>query len=172
LKEVLVKLCEIYRFEFSMDLLMTWGDALRDLTPEMLKMGLQQTLKVHLDFIPTPAQFRVYTEDAASKVYGKRRLHEECEACRGTGWKLVPRPDGEGEWATKCDGVSRSPSVLDEVRVIARELYKGYSKLDPAKDAKEIERICRKANIVRYLRMGIDPKWLPKVEVEDARRYV
>jgi DNA replication protein DnaC len=28
---------------------------------------------------------------------------ENCQLCRGTGWKLVPRPDGAGKFAVACD---------------------------------------------------------------------
>jgi DNA replication protein DnaC len=28
---------------------------------------------------------------------------ENCQLCRGTGWKLVPRPDGKGKFAVACD---------------------------------------------------------------------
>ena len=34
---------------------------------------------------------------------GGKQEAENCCLCRGTNWKLVPRPDGTGQMAVKCD---------------------------------------------------------------------
>jgi hypothetical protein len=144
-KAALDALCQTYGVEVSTVMFDVWCLALKDIRPDVLIAGFERAVKGQKNFMPTPGEFRVYCEEAAASM------------------PKVDDPPVEKQ---------RRANVLDEVRDIARELYKGYDKLNPAKDAKEIERICRKANIVRYLRMGIDPKWLPKPEVEEARKWV
>jgi DNA replication protein DnaC len=47
---------------------------------------------------------------------------ENCTLCRGTGWKMVPRPDGAGRMATPCDcGMEdRSARVMERARIPKR----------------------------------------------------
>ena len=47
---------------------------------------------------------------------------ENCQLCRGTGWKLVPRPDGAGKFAVACDcGMEdRATRVLQRARIPKR----------------------------------------------------
>jgi DNA replication protein DnaC len=47
---------------------------------------------------------------------------ENCTLCRGTGWKLVPRPDGAGSVAVACDcGMQeRATRVMDRARIPKR----------------------------------------------------
>ncbi len=47
---------------------------------------------------------------------------ENCQLCRGTGWKMVPRPDGAGTMATACDcGMEdRASRVMDRARIPKR----------------------------------------------------
>jgi len=47
---------------------------------------------------------------------------ETCPLCRGTGWKLVPRPDGAGKAAAPCDcGMEeRSERVIERARIPKR----------------------------------------------------
>jgi DNA replication protein DnaC len=47
---------------------------------------------------------------------------ENCQLCRGTGWKMVPRPDGAGRVATPCDcGMEdRATRVLERACVPKR----------------------------------------------------
>ena len=143
LTKLLKDLCHVYAQEYDQDLLMLWAEATRDMREELLMIGYHETLRRHENFLPTPAQFRVYAEDAASRL----AKHDE-------------RP------------VVYKRNVLDETREIAREIESTYDKLDPVRDASRIKFLMRQANIVRYLRMGIEPKWLISEEVENARQYV
>jgi DNA replication protein DnaC len=47
---------------------------------------------------------------------------ENCTLCRGTGWKLVPRPDGAGKVAAPCDcGMQeRAVRVMERTRIPKR----------------------------------------------------
>jgi DNA replication protein DnaC len=47
---------------------------------------------------------------------------ENCQLCRGTGWKMVPRPDGAGTMAVACDcGMEeRATRVMDRARIPKR----------------------------------------------------
>jgi DNA replication protein DnaC len=47
---------------------------------------------------------------------------ENCTLCRGTGWKMVPRPDGAGRVAVPCDcGMEeRSARVIERARIPKR----------------------------------------------------
>lgn len=47
---------------------------------------------------------------------------ENCQLCRGTGWKMVPRPDGHGRVAVACDcGMEdRANRVLERARIPKR----------------------------------------------------
>jgi hypothetical protein len=65
--------------------------------------------------------------------------------------------------------------ILDVIRPIAEEICveltgRSYSRLDTIRDARLIMDVFRKANIIRYLRMGIDPsKWVPAEELAMLR---
>ena len=47
---------------------------------------------------------------------------ENCTLCRGTGWKMVPRPDGAGRMAAPCDcGMEdRAARVMDRAHIPKR----------------------------------------------------
>lgn len=47
---------------------------------------------------------------------------ENCQLCRGTGWKMVPRPDGSGSVAVACDcGMQeRAGRVMERARIPKR----------------------------------------------------
>lgn len=75
------------------------------------------------------------------------------------------------------DTTSEIP-ILEVLRPIAREICPevcgcGYFELDAIRDAKKFFEVMRKANIVRYLRDGIDPTvWLGKDEVGPLLKFV
>ncbi len=68
--------------------------------------------------------------------------------------------------------------ILDSIRPIAREicmeLYScAYAELDTVNDSRKIEDVFRKANIIRYVRNGIDPTpWIPRDEVAGLLKFV
>lgn len=105
LGRILNKFGAVYRTDVA-DLIPAWRSALSDLTPRALEVGALETLKRHKDFMPTPAQFRGYTEEALSRMDAPKGAHVDCEICRGTGWKVVKRADGQGNCAVRCDGAS------------------------------------------------------------------
>lgn len=171
IKTCLDALCDLYRVEVSTMVMEIWERALSDIKPRVLIAGFELCSKKQ-QFMPTPAEFRRYCEEAAASMYLEESSHWNCRVCLGTGWKLVPGQDS-GQVATRCDGKGDPPrNVSDEVRKIARELYKGYDQLEAEKDCNEISRVSRKANIVRLLRQGIEPKWISEAEVEEARKHV
>lgn len=47
---------------------------------------------------------------------------ENCQLCRGTGWKMIPRPDGSGNVAVPCDcGMEqRASRILERARIPKR----------------------------------------------------
>jgi len=47
---------------------------------------------------------------------------ENCHLCRGTGWKMVPRPDGAGNVAVACDcgAEDRAQRTMERARIPAR----------------------------------------------------
>jgi hypothetical protein len=73
--------------------------------------------------------------------------------------------------------VEVGPPILDLVRPIAREICvrfcgREYDDLDTIKDAKLIMVVFRKANVIRYLRMGINPeKWIQEDELKELRTW-
>jgi hypothetical protein len=104
IKSILTKLCTTYRETVTEDLGIVWRDALSDLPVRALDAGFRETMKRHTDFMPTPARFRAYAEDALSRMAGPGNSHEDCQLCRGTGWKVIRRADGQGDCAVRCDG--------------------------------------------------------------------
>lgn len=85
--------------------MIAWREALSDLSVEAIKIGAVETIRKHKDFMPTPAQFRGYMEDAYTRMGERNRAtHEDCELCRGTGWQIVSREDGQGQCAKRCEG--------------------------------------------------------------------
>lgn len=136
-------MCEIYRQAASSILIEVWLKAVEDLRMEVVTAGLEEVFKKHKEFMPTPAQFRECCEIAALKI------------------RFEPEPLEN----------QRRRNVLDDVRDVAREMYPKYDKLDATKDAKKIERLFRHANIVRYLRVGIEPTWIPKAEIAELRKF-
>jgi hypothetical protein len=71
--------------------------------------------------------------------------------------------------------VATGAPITDLVRPIAQEIcprvcYRSYDSLDSIRDARLMHTVNRKANIVRYLRMGIDPaKWVQEDELKELR---
>jgi hypothetical protein len=45
-----------------------------------------------------------------------------------------------------------------------------FAELDPVRDASALKEVCRMANIVRYIRMGVTPHWIPQDELECAQK--
>jgi hypothetical protein len=104
IQKILTKLLKVYGGTASDELVIVWREALRDFGNDAIRVGADETLRRHRAFMPSPAEFRGYMEEAISRMSAPRSSHEDCEACRGTGWKMVQRADGQGEYATRCEG--------------------------------------------------------------------
>jgi hypothetical protein len=142
---MLTRMCEIYRSEMTAELAATWSESLKGMSPELMKVGLKRTLRMHEDFLPTPAQFLKYAEEAAGEL--PKRAYSP---------------------------IVRRRNVMDEVVDVAREMFPGYDDLDMKRDAEQIKDCCRKASLVRYMRMGLFPIWAStRTELKELHeRYV
>lgn len=77
----------------------------------------------HLPWICESPTFRVFSPLCPRKQrrvsdlkdYGDRSDAEDCLLCRGTGWKMVPRPDASGyNWAVRCLAHVKQLALLSE----------------------------------------------------------
>lgn len=93
---------QTFREEITEEMALLYREALSDIRPEILHKAFLRAAK-SCKFRPTPNEVREAAEIEAGKV-PRGREHENCITCRGTGWKIVPRLDGLGDWAVKCDG--------------------------------------------------------------------
>ena len=75
-------------------------EGLKDLSVAEIERGCTRALK-EVDHMPTVAHIRqrVNIYDETAETTGERG----CELCRGTGWILVNRPDGQGQAARRCE---------------------------------------------------------------------
>ena len=85
----------------------TYAEALCDLTPAQIERGCAEATKM-VEVFPKPSHIRQHSESPVfySDYVPSGRSWEEqtkCEICRDTGWRMVNRPDGQGQWATRCD---------------------------------------------------------------------
>ena len=46
-----------------------------------------------------------------------------------------------------------------------------FADLDPVRDADDLKNVCRMANLVRYVRMGINPHWVSVEDLERAQQF-
>lgn len=92
---------QTFREEITEEMALLYREALADIRPEILHKAFLRAAK-NCKFRPTPSEVREAAEIEAEKI-PNGRAHENCTVCRGTGWKIVPRLDGLGEWAVKCD---------------------------------------------------------------------
>lgn len=95
--KVMALLTETFHGEISPLATVSYRRALSDLSPKELKLACDHALKVHREFMPTPAQLRGYLREAREALAGTRKP-TICERCCGTGWYL---PAGKDE-ATRC----------------------------------------------------------------------
>lgn len=107
MKANLALFSEVYQRELTPLGVIGYLDALRDLSVADLNRGCRLALQTS-KFFPTPAEIRAQAKDA--QQYGdviggekQRTARDECADCRGTGWKLVGREDGQGKQATRCN---------------------------------------------------------------------
>lgn len=62
--------------------------------------------------------------------------------------------------------------ILPICRDICPELIgREFADLDPVRDAGKLHDVCRMANLVRYVRMGINPHWISPEELERAQHF-
>ncbi len=96
---------EIYRQELTPLAVVAYREALKDLSVKALNLGFELALK-NCKFIPNPAEIRAYAAECPAPA-----PTEGCELCRGTGWRVVPRMDGQGDHARRCDCRARKASA-------------------------------------------------------------
>ncbi len=70
---------------------------------------------------------------------------------------------------------TEQPPIRSLIVPVAREIcplviQRTYSSLDTVRDAETIREVCRLASIVRYVHMGLTPHWVPREELELARK--
>jgi hypothetical protein len=70
---------------------------------------------------------------------------------------------------------TEQPPIRSLVVPIARDICplvieRAYSTLDTVRDAEAIREVCRLASLVRYVQMGLTPHWVPREELELARK--
>ena len=96
-------LCELTCRRFSDELL---GACLRQLEKydlEVLKQAFNKA-EIVFDRFTEFNKVREYCETIAGiQRSADRHVDEDCQMCRGTGWKVIPRPDGIGEMAVSCE---------------------------------------------------------------------
>jgi hypothetical protein len=97
----LALLGELYRQELTPLATIAYQEALRDLSIEAMNAGFKEAIK-RCKFLPTPAEIRDEANIAMSLQERPREAAAECQLCRGTGWQLKPRDDGQGKWVIKC----------------------------------------------------------------------
>lgn len=88
---------EIYRQELTPLAVVAYREALKDLSVKALNVGFELALK-NCKFIPNPAEIRAYAAECPPPP-----ATNGCEVCRGTGWRVVPRMDGLGDQARRCE---------------------------------------------------------------------
>jgi hypothetical protein len=90
----------------------TYAEALFDLTLAQIERGCAEATKL-IEVFPKPSHIREHSKPQLADFISSGRTWEEptkCEACRDTGWRMVNRPDGQGQWATRC----RCPSQASQ----------------------------------------------------------
>lgn len=75
-------------------------EGLKDLSVAEIERGCQRALK-EVDHMPTVAHIRQRVNVYEERLSGAGE--RGCELCRWTGWRLVPRTDGPGDVARKCE---------------------------------------------------------------------
>jgi hypothetical protein len=71
--------------------------------------------------------------------------------------------------------VFAAPQMRQLILPICRDISptltgREFADLDPVRDASALKEVCRMANLVRYVRMGINPHWISSEELECAQK--
>lgn len=71
--------------------------------------------------------------------------------------------------------VFSAPNMRSLILPICRDISptligREFAELDPVRDASALKEVCRMANIVRYVRMGLSPQWISSEELECAQK--
>ena len=98
-----------FRQEITEQLTIAYAVGLEGLEGFQIIRATRYLLANHEEFLPTPAQVRKAVSYSAPREPTSYLVQEEeqkvyCGECNGTGWKLIDRPDGDGQkWAVICD---------------------------------------------------------------------
>ena len=96
----LAKLAAYYDRQISDEDYEIYIRGLSPISDERLAVAFERCLK-ECEFMPKLAEICRRLPDE-TVLYGPKPISKECDECRGTGWKVVDRPDGLGKWATLC----------------------------------------------------------------------
>jgi hypothetical protein len=102
LKRWLAVFAEHYRQEISELSTIAYIEGLRDMTVRQLNLCCERALKVS-PYMPVVATIREQGLGVQYSDLAKEEDRRGCEACSWTGWRVVPRTDGPGEWARRCE---------------------------------------------------------------------
>ena len=102
--EMGIKRCsEVYRIELGAAALEAYAEILNSLSPRVLAESFRLAIS-RLSFMPKPAEILNCSREVLERMPTRgMEASEDCELCRGTGWKLTERPDGKGRYASACD---------------------------------------------------------------------
>jgi hypothetical protein len=79
------------------------------------------------------------------------------------------------EGSVRVMDVFSAPHIRNLLLPICRDISptltgREFADLDPVHDASALKEVCRMANLARYVRMGINPHWIPVEELECAQK--
>lgn len=98
--------------EITEEVILFYSDSLGQLQNPVALHRAFQWCRDHLKFLPQPPEILAAYGAEAEKMNEETKQRESgrvCADCRGTGWKMVPRPDALGrEWAVACECKKRA----------------------------------------------------------------
>jgi hypothetical protein len=90
----------VFRQDFHPLTIRAYAVALQSLSPRLLRLACERAL-TECKFMPVPAEILDFAETVREQSPALPPL--QCKICDGCGWRSVPRPDGTGCWAVRCD---------------------------------------------------------------------
>ena len=85
----------------SVDELLGYESGLGDLTIQQIEIAVDSAIEVPGPWPLDAASVKNMAPTLAS-LNRSKESRNDCPDCYGTGFKIVPRPDGHGKWAERC----------------------------------------------------------------------